>query len=102
MSEDNNNSPDGELQQKAIQWLSKKWPIEKRNCDVCGHMNWQIQPFIVTPLILKDGIIQIMGHVTTHPQVMAICTNCTNTKYFNAALMGIAEKKKDGGQDGKE
>jgi hypothetical protein len=32
---------------------------------------------------------------------MVICGNCSNTRLFNAVMMGIVPSKKDGGKDGK-
>ena len=97
MTENNNNPPLSELQQKAIEFLGTKWLENERKCEVCGYKHWVIQQHLVTPIILQNNSLQLGG--TSYPQIMAICSNCTNTKYFNAALMGLM-KKEDGGQDG--
>lgn len=42
-----------------------------------------------------NGGIALGGAI--YPQFTVICRNCGNTKYFNAALMGlVSEVKKEG------
>jgi hypothetical protein len=95
MSENNNNPPLSEIQQKAIKFLEKKWPKEKQICEVCGGGNWSIQEHSVTPIILKNGGFQLGGNA--YPQVMVVCGNCSNTKYFNTVIMDAIEKEQNGG-----
>lgn len=98
MNDANNNKPSSELQQKAIKFLETKWQENKRKCEVCGHEHWVIQHHLVTPIILENNSLQLGG--ISYPQIMAICSNCTNTKYFNATLMGLMSKEDGGLQDG--
>ena len=51
--------------QKALGWLEKKWPAEKRVCECCGNKTF----------------------------IMAEDTLCGNTKRFNAVLMGLVESR---------
>jgi hypothetical protein len=99
MSENKTNPPLSELQQKAIKFLETRWLQNERKCEICGHKHWVIQEHIVTPIVLQNNSLQLGG--ISYPQVMAVCSNCTNTKYFNAVMMGLIEKKEDGEKDAK-
>lgn len=99
MSERDDSRPLSELQQKVINFLEAKWQENKRKCEVCGHEHWTIQQHLVTPIILENNSLQLGG--ISYPQVMAICSNCTNTKYFNAASMGLMNEKEGEKKDGK-
>lgn len=98
MSEENkttapstNLSP--EMRKKAIDWLEARWNKNNRNCDFCGSNSWVLSQDIVTNLLINaDGNISLGGQ--TYPQIMLICKNCGNTKYFNAVIMGLMEEKK--------
>jgi hypothetical protein len=94
MSENDNNFLPKEKQEKALKWLNDKWPQHKRECEICGTSNWDIQPFLTTPLLYKDNSINLGG--MSVPQVSVVCKNCSNTKYFSAIRMGLEEVKKDG------
>ena len=102
MTKDNNNSLSKENQQKALNWLNNKWPQHKRECDICGSKDWQLTEHLVSPLVFHNGGFQLGG--MSYPCVSVICKNCANTKYLNAVMMGLIEKKesekKDGGKDG--
>lgn len=98
MSNKKDNSLDKENQLKAIEWLEKKWKNDKK-CEVCGESKWTIQEHIVTPIVLQNNSIQLGG--VSYPQIMSICNNCTNTKYFNFAMINRIMEKKDGDKDGK-
>ncbi len=100
MSEQNNNPPLSELQQKAIEWLQKK-TNNKMGCETCGSSHWSVQDHIVTPIVLQNNSIQLGG--VSYPQAMVICNNCGNTKYYNAVMMGLVQgTKQDGGDGGKK
>jgi len=99
MTDKDNNPPLSELQQKAIKFLSTKWTENGGKCEVCGNRQWMIQEHIITPIVLQDNSIQLGG--TSYPQIMAICSTCSNTKYFNAGIMGLIEKKESGEKDAK-
>lgn len=77
------------------QWINSKWEPHKRVCEVCEGNNWVIAEDIITPVILTN-LSMVIGS-KAYPQVMMICSNCANTKYFNIALMGVKiDEKKDG------
>lgn len=83
---------DQETQKKALEWLDKKWPQTKRECEICGAKKWSIPTDFTTPIVFDDGL-QIGG--TSYPSVNLICENCGNTKYFNAVKMGLLEEKSE-------
>jgi hypothetical protein len=98
MSEQNNNPPLSELQQKAINWINKK--SLNKGCEVCGQNHWGVSTDVVTPIVLKNNSFQLGG--TSYPSVVVICNNCGNTKFINAVLAGLIDTtEKDEGQDGK-
>lgn len=77
-------------QQKAMQWLQSKWPLGSLTCESCGNKQWQMADFfIVSPRF--EGGISIGGQIA--PQVMLTCSNCANTKHFNAVAMGLIDKE---------
>lgn len=73
-----------EKQDKALQWLSEKWG--NRTCECCGQNNWNIADMLVAPPTFEGGMT--LGGKTM-PQVVVTCTNCGNTKHFNAVIMGV-------------
>lgn len=80
-----------DIQKKqAIAWLESKWK-ENRNCDFCGQNQWSLSQDFVTPPVFEKGI-KIGGKA--YPQLMLICNNCGNTKYFNAVIMGLIKEEK--------
>jgi len=86
---------DEEKKKKALEELSKKW-TGKKECEICGTNNWSVPDDIVMPMAFTGGGLTIGG--PTYPQLQIICSNCGNTKIFNAVILGIAPK---GGEDGK-
>ena len=80
---------DGKLSEpdrlKAISWLNTRWHGTK--CDVCGHNSWTISEHLVMPVAFTPGVFSIGG--PTYPHVMVTCTNCSQTKFFNAVLMKL-------------
>ena len=78
-----------EMQKKAVEWLNKKWLNKK--CECCGNNNWDTADFLVAPLRF-EGSMTIGGKIM--PQVVATCSNCGNTKYFNAVMMNILVKER--------
>ncbi|MBX9585833.1 MAG: hypothetical protein K2X50_01115 [Gammaproteobacteria bacterium] len=80
-------STENEVQQLALQWLSAKWPDENRVCEICNSKNWNIAQDLVTPIRFKNGTIFLDG--PSYPQIVVVCNNCGNTKYFNAMIAGM-------------
>lgn len=84
---------------RILDWLNRKWPGHK--CDVCGENDWSLAEDLVTPLVISGKDIQAGG--VSYPMAMVICSNCAQTKFFNAVRIGLgsppaAERKgeKDG------
>jgi len=84
MSENKTNPPNSEIQQKAIKFLETKWTENDKKCEVCGKNHWTIQEHVATPIVLQNNTLQLGG--ISYPQIMAICNNCGNTKYFNCKI----------------
>ncbi len=97
--ENKTNPPLSEIQQKALKFLEKKWTGNGKKCEICGGNHWAVQEHSVTPIILKDGGLQLGGNA--YPQVMVVCQSCSNTKYFNTVIMDAIEKKENGVKNAK-
>jgi hypothetical protein len=81
-----------DYKQKISNWLDLKWSKDKRNCEICNTNKWSISDDIVAPIIIENNGLNLGGK--TYPQVMLICSNCGNTKYFNVALMNLLKAEK--------
>ena len=75
-----------ERQEKALEWLKEK--LQNKKCECCGNNNWNIADFIVTSPRFEDGMV-LGGKMMPH--VASTCSNCGNTKFFNAVMMGIVD-----------
>lgn len=76
-----------EAHQKFVQkWLEKKW-INKRNCEVCNCDQWAVADFLVE--FNEYDLLNVKDEIALHPMVLLMCTNCANTKTFNAIIMGM-------------
>lgn len=90
MNINGNNTPyqlTKEQLEKAISWLESK----KKNlqCEVCGKSEWQFYDSLVAQLHISGDSISIPGELI--PQFSIICTNCGNTKFFDAIMCGIVD-----------
>lgn len=84
---------DAEKQQQAIKWLEKKWPKEKRTCEICGNSNWSISEDLVMPLPFVGGGLTVGGNA--YPHILITCINCGNAKFLNAVVAKIVESKEE-------
>jgi len=77
-------------------WLTEK---EKKDasCEICGNETWIIQEHLVAPLIF--GKSYTFGN-RAYPHAIIVCSKCGNTKFINAAMMGIL-KQSEGETDDK-
>jgi hypothetical protein len=73
-----------ETYQEVLEWLKEKWLPEKLSCEICGETKWEIQQNVVSPLLVIKGNINVGK---CYPQIMVICENCANTKYFNSLMI---------------
>lgn len=76
---------------KVKAWLTEKWPEDRHECEICGQNHWGVEGHVVAPITLQGYKIQLGG--TIYPYVPITCSNCGNTKFLNAALMGLSSKK---------
>jgi len=75
---------DEEKQQVAINWIKAKSP--EMTCECCGKKDWQLGKDIVVPINFNGGMLQ-GGQI--YPHFLVICSNCGNTKFFNAVITGV-------------
>lgn len=83
----NSNFFNKEKQAKAIKWLEEKWLKTHRKCEVCGHDQWALGDDLITPLAFSPNSIDIGNK--NYPNVLLMCNNCGNSKFFNAVIMKI-------------
>jgi hypothetical protein len=76
---------------KAKNWLDLKWSPTGFRCEVCQANSWDIGPMAVEIRPFTKGAIIINGMV--YPMLMVLCTNCYNTKFFNATIMGLFDSE---------
>lgn len=86
-----------EKQEKAQKWLKEKWI--NRVCECCGQSNWTLAEDLVMPMNFTGNKLSLGG--PTYPQIMLICTNCGNSKIFNAILAGVISPDIKGGENDK-
>jgi hypothetical protein len=78
-----------EEKQRVIQWINEKCPNLK--CECCGSQRWSLNEHIIAPVNLENGSLALGGSMTMTPQVILTCSNCGNTKYFNAVMIGLLQ-----------
>lgn len=79
-----------EKREQALKWLEDKWPEDRRECECCGSKDWTVAGHLVMAALFT-GEFTIGGSV--YPHILVICTNCGNSKLFNAIVAGIVEAK---------
>lgn len=82
-----------EMRQKALQWITQKAP--ELQCECCHTRQWLMSEELTTPVIFAGGF-NIGG--TAYPHLQITCTNCGNTKFFSAVVMGLLPPKKPEGE----
>lgn len=75
-----------ELVEKAIRALNEK--SKRAPCDFCGHTQLVIAQELVAliPLDVENGSLNLGKQF---PCVALFCTNCGNTKLFNAKALNL-------------
>jgi hypothetical protein len=74
--------------QLALNWVNSKW-IPGVPCELCGNSNkWFVGEYIVAPPNLGEGGVRLPTGFY-YPAVPVLCSNCGNTKYLNAIVIGI-------------
>ncbi|MEM9299988.1 MAG: hypothetical protein AAGA64_16625 [Bacteroidota bacterium] len=74
--------------ERAIQWLNQK-TVSPLTCESCHHDKWMIGPDIVAPMPLIGNSYNLEEGLI--PQFTITCTNCGNTKYYNAIIAGVVK-----------
>lgn len=74
-------------QQKALEWLEKKWHKDRQICECCGLKSWTLAEDLVMPLQFIGGGLAVGGN--TYPHLLLTCNNCGYAKCFNAVIAGI-------------
>jgi predicted nucleic-acid-binding Zn-ribbon protein len=81
---------------KVIQWLDSHWKSPTRtakNCLICGVTKWSIpEDFTWMATVGVGGSLNLGGDYFAF--VPITCTNCGNTLFFNARIMGLLPVKK--------
>jgi predicted nucleic-acid-binding Zn-ribbon protein len=94
---DNDLTPEDKAE--ILAWLRDRWSTQ-RSCPICSHNNWVVGGHLVTPIITRDGGIQL-GSVS-YPYFMISCSNCGHTHFFSAViarLRAATDKTDRGGDD---
>lgn len=55
-------------------------------CKECGEKTMTVPDHIVAPPVFVDGGFALGGR--SYPLIMLVCTNCGNTRFFNAVVAG--------------
>jgi hypothetical protein len=74
---------DPEMIEKIKTWVNSKAP--NLRCPVCGTSNWNVPELVAAPIFQNGGIY--FGSVV--PLIPLVCTNCSHTLLFAAAMMGL-------------
>ena len=83
---DDLNLSDVELK-VVIEWLESKQLKGSSKCNTCGCGHWIVPPYLIRSLAYSKNELPLGG--PTYVFVMVSCKNCGNTKFFNAALIGL-------------
>ena len=70
--------------QKFDKWMSRKG-IRSLQCSCCGKTKWKVDQNLMEVRPFAGGNMVIGGNVYLYVAVR--CDNCSNTKFFNAAVM---------------
>lgn len=83
MSDQNTPPPSPEWKAKFVEFINAKVK-EAGRCPECKELAITVADQIVSPIRLEGGNFQLGGPI--YPQIMLVCTNCGNTRYFNAVI----------------
>ena len=80
-------------QEKFFNEINNKWA--NKNCPMCSHNNWQIDPNMITALRLDEkGGIQLGGSVM--PFVAVTCLHCGNVMLVNPLVLKAINTLEEG------
>jgi len=87
---------DDRKKERLLENLTKKWP-EPRVCSVCHKQQWTITDKVFEIREFHRGGLVVGGPMV--PVIAATCSNCGNTLFFNAILLGVVEPERKEGQE---
>jgi hypothetical protein len=84
-----------EQNEKVINHLIQKWGNGDKNglpiCEMCKTpADWAVGIHIVSPIVIVNNAFHLGAVI--HPVIPVMCTNCGNTHYVNATVIGLVEK----------
>lgn len=82
---------DEKQKEKVLKSLTQKWP-EPRVCSVCHQQQWNVSDKVFEIREFHGGSLVVGGPVV--PVIAATCTNCGNTLFFNAILLGVVRSER--------
>ena len=59
-------------------------------CPICLNQDWSLQDGFAVPGI-QDNISRIVIGGPVLPSVVIVCTNCGNTHFLNALILGLQD-----------
>ena len=71
----------------VLDWINSKCKGGKFQCECCGSDDWDLSEDMVSPLTFAGGF----AFGNAYPSVIAICSNCGNSKMFNAVAMRVVK-----------
>lgn len=74
--------------EQFVKFINDKVPSSGL-CKECNQKAIVVSDDITTAPVFKNGGMMIGG--PAYPQVMLICTNCGNTRFFNALIAGVVD-----------
>lgn len=80
--------------EKFIALVNEKIP-NSGVCKECNQKTIAVSDDMVVPPVFVNGGVAFGG--PNYPQIMLVCTNCGNTRFFNAVVVGAMN-----GSDGVE
>ena len=70
--------------EKFLNEINKRWV--NKNCPMCGHNNWNIDPNMVTAVrITENGAVALGGDLI--PLVAVTCLDCGNVVFVNPLVI---------------
>jgi len=89
---------DQDQMNQIMAFFDKNWP-EPKTCPVCQHVDWTLAPNVYEVREFHGGgVFGTSGSIV--PFIIVSCTNCGNTRFFNAIIVGAV--KREGGEGGQK
>lgn len=72
--------------EKFVAFINEKVP-NSGVCKECSQKTVTVSDDLVVPPVYQNGGVAFGG--PAYPQIMLVCTNCGNTRFFNAVVAGV-------------